>query len=183
MLTFMGQVMKIAFIYGAPASGKLTIARELARLSGWALFHNHLIVDAIASVFEFGAPNFVELREKFWLDVFQAAKDSDKDLIFTFAPEPSVRPDFMANYLSEFGAQTYFVKLNTSVETLLARVANSDRREFGKLTDKDLFTQLSGAFLNSLAQMPSPHLVIDTENTNPIAAATEIWRKIQGEVL
>ncbi|MDP9995092.1 cytidylate kinase [Variovorax boronicumulans] len=40
--------MKLVFIHGPVASGKLTIARELGRLSGLAVFHNHLVVDAVA---------------------------------------------------------------------------------------------------------------------------------------
>ena len=39
--------MKLVFIYGGAASGKLTVARELVNLTGLALFHNHLIVDAV----------------------------------------------------------------------------------------------------------------------------------------
>ncbi len=39
--------MKLVFIYGPPASGKLTVARELAALTGYKLFHNHLVVEAL----------------------------------------------------------------------------------------------------------------------------------------
>lgn len=39
--------MKLLFIYGPPASGKLTVAREPAALTGYRLFHNHLVVDAL----------------------------------------------------------------------------------------------------------------------------------------
>jgi hypothetical protein len=37
-------VSMVIFIYGQVASGKLTIARELAERTGMALFHNHPIV-------------------------------------------------------------------------------------------------------------------------------------------
>src|SRR5262245_57362571 len=59
--------MRLIFIYGAPAAGKLTVARELAALTGFALFHNHLVVDAVASVFPFGSESFSKLREQWWL--------------------------------------------------------------------------------------------------------------------
>ena len=39
--------MKLVVLHGPPAVGKLTVARELARLTGWRLFHNHLVVDAL----------------------------------------------------------------------------------------------------------------------------------------
>jgi hypothetical protein len=51
----------------AAASGELTVARELGRLTGLPVFHNHLVVDALLEVFEFGSPEFVALREQFWL--------------------------------------------------------------------------------------------------------------------
>lgn len=43
-------IMHALFIYGAPASGKLTAAREVAQQTGFSLFHNHLIVDALLPV-------------------------------------------------------------------------------------------------------------------------------------
>ncbi len=54
--------MILIFIYGMPASGKLTVARELAGITGFKLFHNHQVVDLLLSIFEFGSKPFVELR-------------------------------------------------------------------------------------------------------------------------
>lgn len=34
--------MRLIFIYGLPATGKLTVAQELAKRTGYKLFHNHL---------------------------------------------------------------------------------------------------------------------------------------------
>ena len=86
--------MRLVFIHGPAASGKLTVARELAALTGLPLFHNHLVVDALLAVFPFGSPPFVELREAMWMDVFRAAAADGRSLIFTFHPEASVAPDF-----------------------------------------------------------------------------------------
>src|SRR5271170_2790832 len=88
--------MKLIFIYGLPATGKLTVAQELASLTGFKLFHNHLVVDCLLSVFEFGSPPFVQLREEIWLSVFDhACRSNLPGLIFTFAPEKTVRPQFI----------------------------------------------------------------------------------------
>jgi cytidylate kinase len=70
--------MKLIFIYGLPATGKLTVAQELASLTGYKFFHNHLAVDLLLSIFEFGSSSFVQLREEIWLSVFdQACRDLD----------------------------------------------------------------------------------------------------------
>ena len=65
--------MKFIFLHGPPAVGKLTIARELATLTGWRLFHNHLTVDLVLSVYDFGTPGFIALREQIWLAVIRRA--------------------------------------------------------------------------------------------------------------
>ena len=37
--------MKLIFLHGLPGVGKLTVAREFAKLTGFKVFHNHLAVD------------------------------------------------------------------------------------------------------------------------------------------
>ena len=53
--------MKLLFIHGAPASGKLTVARALLQAVQGKLFDNHAAIDVARTVFEFGAPGFWEL--------------------------------------------------------------------------------------------------------------------------
>src|ERR1700722_18638783 len=93
-------LMKLVFIYGLPATGKLTVAQELAAITGFRLFHNHLVVDLLLSIFEFGSPPFIELREEIWLSVFdRACRTRTSGFIFTFTPEATVRPDFIDRML------------------------------------------------------------------------------------
>ena len=66
--------MRLVFLHGAAAAGKLTTARELERLVGYPVFHNHLIVDALTAVFPFGTEPFVRLREEFWLKVVRRGR-------------------------------------------------------------------------------------------------------------
>ncbi len=48
--------MKVIFLYGPPAVGKLTIAKVIAEKTGYKLLHNHLIVNPIAEIFPFENP-------------------------------------------------------------------------------------------------------------------------------
>ena len=57
---------------GYVTPGKLTVARLVAERTGIALFHNHLVVDAVAAVFPFGSPEFIRLREHFWIETIAA---------------------------------------------------------------------------------------------------------------
>ena len=93
--------MKLIFIHGAPAVGKLTIARELAGLTGLRLFHNHLTVDLVSAVFDFGTEPFVILREQIWLSVFREAAKHNISLIFTFNPENTVRERFIQDVIDD----------------------------------------------------------------------------------
>lgn len=47
--------MKVVLLYGPPAAGKLTVAEELEKLTGFKLFHNHLTVNPVHALSEFGS--------------------------------------------------------------------------------------------------------------------------------
>jgi hypothetical protein len=168
--------MKLVFIYGQAGVGKLTVARELAALTGMALFHNHLVVDAVAAVFPFGSPGFVRLREQFWLEVFaEAAKGTS--LIFTFAPEDTVARDFpqrVKALVEAAGGKVDFIRLTAPESVQDQRINAASRSAFGKLTSLELLRQLRPQFIAAMQAMPEPILTIDTAATQPDAAARMI---------
>jgi hypothetical protein len=41
----------LVFLHGPAASGKLTVARALEARVGYPVFHNHLVVDLLTTVF------------------------------------------------------------------------------------------------------------------------------------
>ncbi|MGL4289714.1 MAG: hypothetical protein ACRCVA_25405 [Phreatobacter sp.] len=173
--------MQLVFLHGPPAAGKLTIARELAALTGFALFHNHFIVDAVAAVFDFGSAPFVRLREAFWLATFDEAAKAGRSTIFTFQPEATVAPDFperVHRMVTETGGEVIFVRLSAAAEVQDARIANADRAAFGKLRSLELLRELRGQFEAAEAAMPPAQLTIDTGVTSPRDAA----RLIAGEI-
>jgi len=50
--------MKLLFLHGAPAAGKLTVAKALLRIVPGRLMDNHAAIDLALTVFDFGAPGF-----------------------------------------------------------------------------------------------------------------------------
>ncbi|WP_041946479.1 AAA family ATPase [Variovorax paradoxus] len=169
--------MKLVFIYGPVASGKLTVARELGRLTGLAVFHNHLVVDAVASVFPFGTQRFVKLREKMWLDVMAEAAEAKRSLIFTFAPEPSVAEGFPQRAVAAVeaaGGSTAFVQLRVPAAEQEQRLVAPSRTEFGKLRSLDLLRQMQEQFAASERAMPHARVIVDTSVVQPPAAARAI---------
>ncbi len=170
--------MQLIFLYGMPATGKLTVAQHLARLTGFRLFHNHLAVDLLLSTFEFGPPPFVALREQIWLSVFdQASRAHLPGLIFTFAPEPTVRPTFIPALLQQGSRnkdQVHFIQLTCPMDELRRRLDTPSRREFGKLTSLSLFNTLHQSGVFDSTHMPQPALTLDTSQAPPEATALAI---------
>jgi len=172
--------VRLIFIHGMPATGKLTVARELTSLTGYKLFHNHLAVDLLLTVFEFGSAPFVELREVIWLSVFShAALRDTPGLIFTFAPEKTVRAQFIPNAVSAVanaGGTVDFVELTCPLAEIRRRMTNLSRGEHGKLTSISKFEQLlaDGAF--DVPALPKPAITIDTTECSPRRAALRIQK-------
>lgn len=158
--------MKLVFIHGLPGVGKLTVAREVAGLTGFKVFHNHLTVDLVQSLFAFGSPPFVELRETIWLAALSQAVEAGLDgLIFTFAFERTVREGFIENVrtvVEANGGEVLFVELKCSTEELERRIVRPSRKIFGKLSSVEQFRELrnAGAFANP--GIPTQSLVLDT---------------------
>lgn len=176
--------MHLLFLHGPAASGKLTIARRVAARSGFALFHNHLIVDAVGALFPFGSPEFVRLRETFWIEAMTAAARAGRSLIFTFAPEPSVARDFPARLRAEveaLGGVMTFVALTLDAQVQERRIADPGRAAFGKLRSVDLLRRIRADCARCEAAMPAPALVIDTGVTDPDAAAERIVALLAGD--
>jgi adenylate kinase len=174
--------VRLVFLHGLPGVGKLTVGRELAKLTGFRLFHNHLAVDLVESVFEFGSLPFVELREKIWLEVFSGAAAANLDgLIFTFVFERTVRGSFIEDtrkVVESSGGEVLFVELRCSAEELERRIEHPSRQRFGKLSSVERFRELkeAGAFVNP--GIPAEGLVVDTTELSASDAASLIVSKL-----
>lgn len=168
--------MHMLVIYGAPASGKLTVGREVAERTGFALFHNHLIVDALLAVFRFGSPEFVRLREQFWIDTIRAAVHIDRSLVFTFCPELSVDPAFperLKTVVEQAGGAVSFIRLDVAEEEQERRLT-APSRTGGKLRRVPVLRSFRSNFNTAMELMPAPHLAIDTTATSAAVAADRI---------
>ena len=174
--------MRLIFLHGLPGVGKLTVARELAKLTGYKLFHNHLAVDTVEAVFEFGSQPFVELREMIWLTMFsRAAEEHLAGLIFTFAYDRTVRGDFIEEtrrVVETRGGRVSFVELRCSAEELERRIEQPSRREFGKLNSVARFRELKEAEAFVVPRIPATGLVVETDGVSAAEAAETIVRRL-----
>lgn len=170
--------MNLVFIHGLPGVGKLTVARELSSLTGYRLFHNHLTVDLVDSVFEFGTPPFIALRESIWLSVFsEAARNRIPGLMFTFVFEPTVTTDFIRNTVETVEKQSgkvLFVQLTCEQNQLEQRLVDPSRQAFGKLKSVSILREMQRAGRLATPSLPYDNLMIDTTKLQPAETARQI---------
>ena len=175
--------MKLVVLYGRPAVGKLTVARELADLSEWRLFHNHLVVDTLLAVFEFGSTPFVELREKIWTDVFAHASSSGiPGIVFTFSPESTVRQKFVDRLAGDAharGDSIHFIQLTCAEAEVERRLSAASRHTSKKLTSLELYRQLNRDGVFNRPVMPTPEFSVDTGDLMAPEAAKQIWQRLR----
>jgi hypothetical protein len=177
-------VLRCALIIlcGLPGVGKLTVSRQLAAITGFGNFHNHLVVDALLPLFPFGSVPFRELRERIWLEVLtRAAQDGVDGAIFTFAYDRTVTPTFLidvARRVGQHGTRTSCFELTCEAAELHNRLAAPDRAAFNKLA-LDGFLQLErdGAFPRP--PLPPDTTTIDTTGSDPVGVAQAIASRIR----
>lgn len=168
--------MHLVFLYGAPATGKYTVGQELAALTGFELFHNHIVVDAVLQRHAFGTSEFIAERDAGWrAHLTHAVEARPPGLISTFNPEntvPAAFIDWLFHDLAEAeGVTMHSIKLHASEAQIADRLGSAQRRKFHKLTDVRLYAQLraDGAF--DQPKIPRTDLRIDTGTvTAPLAA-------------
>ncbi len=168
------------FLHGLPGSGKLTVGRELQSITGFRLFHNHLAVDLLESVFEFGSAPFVELREQLWLSVFREAARSNLSLIFTFAPERTVRRSFPAaaeSVIRSEGGRVLFVALSCAESELERRLSDASRSAFGKLSSAERYRELRDAGTFEFPPLRRD-MELDTGALSPLESAKKVSARL-----
>jgi hypothetical protein len=170
--------MKLVFLWGLPGSGKLTVGKELAAITGWGLFHNHLTVDLLLAVFPFGSPQFIELRERIWLSVFEAAAAGEMPgVIFTFNPENTVPQSFIEETVKIFskpGRRVQFVEVVCDECILETRLDTPERRLYQKMLSVVDYRKLRDRGVFASPVMPAPEMRVDTTWQSPHESAVRI---------
>lgn len=119
--------MKFIVIFGPPAVGKMTVGYELANLTGFRLFHNHMTIELVLNFFDYEQPQFHALVAEFRKRIFEEVAASNlSGLIFTFvwALELESERAYIERSCSIFrqkGADVYFVELEAELAERLNR--------------------------------------------------------------
>jgi hypothetical protein len=171
--------MKLVFLHGEPASGKLTVARALLRIVPGRLFENHAAIDFARTLFDFGAPGFWELVDEVRLSALQAAAQQRVPLVVaTYCySEPHDRPQFerFEAIVQNGGGQLLPVFLHCAEDELARRIGSADRAGRRKITSMQGLAGFRAAF-NVTAVPRADCIHLDTAARPAEATAREIVR-------
>ncbi len=175
--------MKLIFMYGPPATGKLTIAEKLSDLTGIPLFHNHISRDLVKDIYGDELSSNYSLVHKIRNDVFSYCAEHNTDLIFTFVYGGAVDDEIVKQHMDSIeanGGEVIFVKLTAKQEDLLKRVNNESRKRYKKLLDAEILED----FLKSSGDFPIPFvssLLVNTSELEPEEAVKYIVSELKLE--
>ena len=161
--------MKLLFIHGAPAAGKLTTARAVLNRVNGRLFDNHAAIDVAHTVFDFGAPGFWELVQAVRMSVLDAAAERSVPLlIMTFVyvdPHDFATFEQFEAIVQRHGGQLLPVFLQCSTAEIVRRVGNADRVARKKMASEQSVSDYVAR--HQICAVPrAACLVLDSEANN-----------------
>jgi hypothetical protein len=172
--------MKLIFLHGSPAVGKLTVAKALLRMVSGRLFDNHAAIDLARTVLDFGAPGFWDLVHIVRHSAIDAAAAHGVSLVVMTSCY--VEPDDLPQYekfeeiMQRHEGELLPVYLYCSREEAVRRVGNPDRVERRKMTSQESLTrELDNHKFSPVAR--SGCFKLDTEIRSADSNAREIVRR------
>jgi hypothetical protein len=163
--------VRFVLIFGPPAVGKMTVGHELAKRTGFKLFHNHMTVEPVLDIFEFGSPPFDRLVGEFRRRVIEEAVAAEMPgLVFTLVWGLELASDLeivtsYANIVEDGGGTVHFVALYAERDERLARNGTAFRLE-QKRSKRDLefsrqnLLALDEQFVMNSGTVPTPAAVL-----------------------
>lgn len=180
----------LVLILGPTAVGKMTVGQELSRLTGLPLFHNHLSIEAVLPVFDFGEPAFNRLVTQLRRGVIEEVAKSDlPGVIFTYMwafDDPGDREyvEHLRDIFRAHGGRVVYVELWADQETRLRRNAEPSRLEAKaskrdvERSNRNLVRHDEQYQLSSDGDFPfEPYLFLDNSDLRPEEAAERIVRR------
>jgi RNase adaptor protein for sRNA GlmZ degradation len=169
--------MKLIFIYGAPAVGKLTVANEIAKKTDFKVFHNHLSIDCIEPIFDFGTKPFARLIDLIRVETIAEAARENVDLIHTFCYAKDSDDKYVTKItetVESNGGEICFALLTCERGELQRRVLTESRRQFGKANNLEILNEILDKY-DLFSPVPERvSLQIDNTNLSPENVARKI---------
>ncbi len=127
--------MHLVCVIGPPAVGKMTVGREVCARTGFRLFHNHMSIEPLIGVFDFGSPSFNRINSMIRHQVItEAVVAGLPGLVFSYAWDFDNSADArevvrLIAPVVDSGFPVDFVELYASQPVRLAREGGVDRMD------------------------------------------------------
>ena len=175
--------MKVVWLHGPPAAGKLTVAKVLHTDHAFKLFHNHLAVDISLAIYdEFGEKDFFSFTNSVRRQVLSKANSLGvMHLVMTYMTCAEKDDPQIKEYLTFFAQENievYPIHLRPGNDELLSRVTSAGRINTYKISS---VSKLSEFLLDKHFQaIQHPNtLTIDNSELSPKSVASLIIDHIQ----
>ena len=122
--------MKLLFMIGDAAVGKMTVGQELAKITGLRLFHNHMMIEPVLEIFGHWRPDVTQRLREVIFEEF--AKTDNYGMIFTYMWAFDMKSDwdYVQWVKGIFGLpdeDVYYVELIAPQEVRLQRNVTENR--------------------------------------------------------
>lgn len=168
--------MKLIFLYGPPGVGKLTIAKELAAMTGLPLADNESLVAPIANIFGWEHPERKRLGDEFRLELFRTAAAAGKSFITTFGGGGAKYDPFIHDAMKavrDAGGEVLFVRCTAPIAVIASRVG--DRVGTKGIDSPERFAELLARTPDIMERARvATHLELDTSVLTPSESAVRV---------
>ncbi len=132
--------MKLVFIIGDAAVGKMSVGQELMKITDLRLFHNHMTIEPVIEIFGFFHGKSIHRLREVIFEEF--AKTDNYGLIFTYIWAFNEKSDWdsvehVSDIFRKEGADIYYVELVASQEVRLERNV-TENRLMNKASKRDI---------------------------------------------
>lgn len=174
--------MKLVVLYGPPGVGKLTVSRALSKKTGFKVLHNHLSMELLCALFDWGTKPYRELSRRFRIELLETAtRNRVRGVVLTLVyPAEATLPILkeLVRRMHRRGVWVGFVKLECSRKELERRVRGASRRAFTKIKNSRELRSFFRKFGSGQTVPLKPHLTIDTISSNPNRVAKKIVNEL-----
>lgn len=132
--------MKLLFLIGNTAVGKMTVGQELAKITDLRLFHNHMTIEPVVELFGYSQqPTVNRLRDVIFEEF---AKSGQHGLIFTYMWAFDEQEDWdyiehVKSIFAPYDTEFYYVELVAKQSERIARNQTENRLN-NKSSKRDL---------------------------------------------
>ncbi|MBR6049775.1 MAG: AAA family ATPase [Clostridia bacterium] len=134
--------MKLVFLIGDAAVGKMTVGQELMKITGLRLFHNHMTIEPVIEIFgKYDGKTIFRLRDVIFEEF---AKSDNYGMIFTYMWAFDQRSNWdyvehVKDIFAPYGTEFYYVELIAPQSVRLQRNATENRLS-NKASKRDVET-------------------------------------------